>query len=338
MLSTEMYTLVDQGAIVPFDDLVKTDDDKKWLKGFMPIFMLNSEYDGKTWGVPFQRGTTVFFWNKDAFKKAGLDPSKGPQNWQEVIDFAKKLTKRDASGNVTQWGMQVPASLTPYWELQGYVAQNGGKLVNEAGDKTYLDSPEVVGALQYWVDLSHKYHVMKPGVIEWATNAKDFFQGHTAMMTTTSGNLTNVKDNAPFPFGVEILPANKKRGAPTSGGNIYLMKGSSPEKEKAAFEFAKWLTSAQQSAEWSIATGYIAPRDDAWATQAMKDYVKVFPSADVPRQQIPYLVKEFSTHENERVAKIVNNAIEAALTNSKTPADALKGAQQEIDRILRSYR
>jgi sn-glycerol 3-phosphate transport system substrate-binding protein len=338
MLSADLYTLIDEGAIAPIDDFVKSDEDKAWLAGFSPVFMTNSQSEGKTWGVPFQRGTTVFFWNKDAFKEAGLDPEKGPQNWEETVEFATKLTKKDASGNVTQWGMQVPSSLTSYWLLQGYVAQNDGKIAETTGDRTYFDSPEVIEALQYWTDLALKHKVMKPGVIEWATNPKDFFEGRAAMITTTSGNLTNVKTNAPFPFGVQILPEHKKRGAPTSGGNIYLFNGVAPEKQEAAFQFIKWLTSAEQSAEWSIKTGYIAPRDDAWDTDAMKAYVKEFPGAAVPREQIPYMVPELSTHENQRVSRVIDDGIEAALTGAKAPAEALADAQQEAERILKDYR
>lgn len=338
MLSADLYTLIDEGAIAPIDDFVKSDEDKAWLAGFSPVFMTNSQSEGKTWGVPFQRGTTVFFWNKDAFKEAGLDPEKGPQNWEETVEFATKLTKKDASGNVTQWGMQVPSSLTSYWLLQGYVAQNDGKIAETTGDRTYFDSPEVIEALQYWTDLALKHKVMKPGVIEWATNPKDFFEGRAAMITTTSGNLTNVKTNAPFPFGVQILPEHKKRGAPTSGGNIYLFNGVAPEKQEAAFQFIKWLTSAEQSAEWSIKTGYIAPRDDAWDTDAMKAYVKEFPGAAVPREQIPYMVPELSTHENQRVSRVIDDGIEAALTGAKAPAQALADAQQEAERILKDYR
>lgn len=338
MLSADLHTLIDEAAIAPIDDLVKTDADKAWLGGFSPVFMINSQNDGKTWGVPFQRGTTVFFWNKNAFKEAGLDPEAGPQNWEEVVDFATKLTKRDSGGNVTQWGMQVPSSLTSYWLLQGYVAQNKGQLAETTGDKTYFDAPEVVEALQYWTDLALKHKVMKPGVIEWATNPKDFFEGRAAMITTTSGNLTNVKTNAPFPFGVQMLPAHKQRGAPTSGGNLYIFAGTSPERQQASFELVKWLTSADQSAEWSIKTGYIAPRDDAWSTPAMQAYVKEFPAATVPRDQIPYMVPELSTHENQRVARIIDDGIEAALTGSKTPEQALKDAQQEAERVLKDYR
>src|SRR3712207_6500991 len=110
LLSTDMFTLIDEDAIVPIDTFLKTDDDRKWLQSFFPAFMLNSQTEGKTWGVPFQRSTIVLYWNKDLFKEAGLDPEKAPENWQEQVAFAEKLTKRDPSGNVTQSGMQIPSS------------------------------------------------------------------------------------------------------------------------------------------------------------------------------------------------------------------------------------
>ena len=102
LLSTDMFTLIDEDAIVPFDEFVKTDDDRAWLKSFYPAFMENSQTGGKTWGIPFQRSTIVLYWNKDAFKEAGLDPEKPPTTWDEQLAFAQKLTKRDASGNVSQ--------------------------------------------------------------------------------------------------------------------------------------------------------------------------------------------------------------------------------------------
>ncbi|HEY3531969.1 MAG TPA: extracellular solute-binding protein, partial [Casimicrobiaceae bacterium] len=115
LLSTDMFTLIDEDAIVPFDELIKTADDKKWLASFYPAFMENSQTGGKTWGIPFQRSTVVLYYNKEAFKDAGLDPNKAPATWTEMREFAQKLTKRDASGNVTQWGVQIPSSGFPYW-------------------------------------------------------------------------------------------------------------------------------------------------------------------------------------------------------------------------------
>ena len=103
--------------------------------------MLNSQTGGKTWGVPFQRSTIVLYWNKEAFKEAGLDPSKPPATWAEQVEYARKLTKRDGSGNVTQWGIEVPSSGFPYWLFQGFTTQNDVLLMNQAGTETYYDKP-----------------------------------------------------------------------------------------------------------------------------------------------------------------------------------------------------
>jgi sn-glycerol 3-phosphate transport system substrate-binding protein len=338
LLSTDMFTLIDEDAIVPWDELAKGAEDQAWLKSFFPAFMKNSQTGGKTWGVPFQRSTIVLYWNKEAFKEAGLDPNKPPATWAEQVEMAKKLTKRDAAGNVTQWGLQVPSSGFPYWLFQGFTTQNDVLLMNEAGTQTFYDKPAVVEALTYWVDLSQKHKVMAPGVIEWGTTPKDFFERKTAMMWTTTGNLTNVRNNAKFDFGVAMLPAGKRRGSPTGGGNFYVFKKAPAAQQQAAVKFAKWMTTPERAAQWGIDTGYVAVRPDAWQTPAMKKYVEGFPAAAVARDQLPHAVAELSTHENQRVTKALNDGLQAALTGAKTPAQALKDAQAEAERILRPYR
>ena len=92
ILSVDMFTLIDEDVIIPFDDIAKSDTDKKWLKAFYPAFMENSTTGGKTYGIPFQRSTPVLYWNKDAFKAAGPDPEKAPANWDEMVSMGKKLT------------------------------------------------------------------------------------------------------------------------------------------------------------------------------------------------------------------------------------------------------
>ncbi len=228
LLSTDMFTLIDEDAIVPFDTVATSAEDQAWLKSFFPAFMLNSQTSGRTWGIPFQRSTIVLYWNKEAFKEAGLDPNRPPANWAEQVEYARKLTKRDGSGNVSQWGLEVPSSGFPYWLFQGFTTQNDVLLMNPAGTETYYDKLAVIEALQYWVDLSQKHRVMPTGIIEWGTTPKDFFERKTAMMWTTTGNLTNVRNNAKFEFGVAMLPAGKRRGSPTGGGNFHIFKKSTP--------------------------------------------------------------------------------------------------------------
>jgi len=330
LLSTDMFTLIDEDAIVPIEGVD--------TKVFYPAFMANSQTGGKVWGVPFQRSTIVLYWNKELFKEAGLDPNRPPANWKEMLDYAQKLTKRDASGNVTQWGVQIPSSGFPYWLFQGLTTPNGVELMNTAGTQTYFDRPEVIEALTFWVDLGRKHKVMAPGVVEWGTTPKDFFERKTAMMYTTTGNLTNVRNNAKFDFGVTMLPGAKRRGSPTGGGNFYVFKRSTKEQQQAAIKFINWITAPERAAQWGIDTGYVAVRPDAFQTVKMQEYVKGFPPAAVARDQLQFSVAELSTHDNQRVTKALNDGIQAALTGAKTPEQAMKDAQAEAARILRSYK
>jgi len=338
LLSTDMFTLIDEDAIVPFDTLLKTPEDQAWLKSFFPAFMENSQTGGKTWGIPFQRSTIVLYYNKEMFKEAGLDPNKAPANWREQVEYAQKLTKRDASGKVTQWGIQIPSSGFPYWLFQALAIQAGTNLMNATGTQTYYDRPEVIEGLTYWVDLVRKYHVHPEGIVEWGTTPKDFFEKKVAMMWTTTGNLTNVRKNAGFDFGVAMLPAGKRRGSPTGGGNFYIFAKSTPAQRDAALKFIKWATTPQRAAQWGIDTGYIAVRGDAWDTPEMKAYVAGFAAAAVARDQLPYAKAELSTHDNQRVTKALNDGLQAALTGTKTPEQALKDAQRESERILRAFK
>ena len=337
-LSTDMFTLIDEDLIIPFDDFIKTDEDRAWVEGFFPAFMENSQTGGKTYGIPFQRSTPVLYWNKEAFAAAGLDPERAPTTWEETIEMGKKLTKRDANGKVTQWGLRIPTSGFPYWLFQGFTTQNDVILANSEGNKTYFDDPKVIEALEHLVSLSKEHGIMEAGILEWGATPKAFFEGQTAMMWTTTGNLTNVRNNAPFDFGVAMLPANKRRGAPTGGGNFYLFKGTSDEQLAAAVDFIKWITAPEQSAKWTIATGYVAPRPETWETETIKAYTASFAPALVARDQLEFAVAELSTYQNQRVTKIFNDALHAAVTGAKDAETALKEAQAQADAILAEYR
>ncbi len=338
LLSTDMFTLIDEDAIIPIDTFATTAEDKKWLDSFYKAFMLNSQTGGKTWGVPFQRSTVVQYWNKELFKEAGLDPNKPPQNWKEMVDAGKKLTKTDASGKTTQYGVQIPSSGFPYWLFQGFTTQNGAILANDAGTQVKLDDPKVIEAVQFWIDLSKTHKIHPTGITEWGTTPKDFFEKKIAMMWTTTGNLTNVKNNAKFDFGVGMLPANTRLGSPTGGGNFYIFKKSTPAQQEAAYKFIKWVTQPTHAADWSIATGYVATSAAAYETPQLKKYIAEFPAAAVARDQLPHAVAEFSTHDNQRVTKAFNDGLQAALTGSKTAEQAMKDAQREAERLLRSYK
>ena len=115
--------------------------------------------------------------------------------------------------------------------------------------------------------LAAEHHATPDGVSNWPQLSPDFLEGNTAIIQHTTGNLTNVRSNAKFDFGVAMLPANKQRGSPTGGGNFYLFKKSTPAQREAAFKFIKWVTTPQRAAQWGIDTGYVAVRADAWAAE-----------------------------------------------------------------------
>ncbi|WP_316168865.1 MULTISPECIES: ABC transporter substrate-binding protein [unclassified Bradyrhizobium] len=338
LLSTDMFTLIDDDMIEPYDAIATSAADAAWLKSFYPAFMENSQSGGHTWGIPFQRSTIVQYWNKDAFKAAGLDPETPPKTWDEMVAMAKKLTKRDASGTTTQWGLEIPSSGFPYWLFQALTTQNGAILANQDGTKVAYNDPKVIEAAQFFADLSRKDEVMPKGIIDWGTTPKDFFEGKTAMMWTTTGNLTNVRNNAKFAFGVAPMPSKVRGGSPTGGGNIYIFKTSDKAKQAAALEFARFLSTPERAADWGIATGYVATRPDAWETEAMKKYVAEFPAAAVARDQLKDAVAELSTHDNQRVTKALNDALQAVLTGAKEAKPAFDQAQAEADRILAAYK
>jgi sn-glycerol 3-phosphate transport system substrate-binding protein len=338
LFSIDIYELLEQDAILAWDEVATSAEDKAWLKAFYPALMMNGTYKGKVYGIPFQRSTIVLYWNKDAFKDAGLDPNKPPASWDEMTKMAQKLVKKDAAGNVQRWGVMVPSTGYAYWMFQAFARQNGQDLMNRDGNRTNYAHADVIGALQYWRDLGAKHKVMPEGTIEWGTLRQAFTEGKTAMMWHTTGNLTAVKGTAKFDFGVAMLPASKQRGSPTGGGNFYLFKKTTPEERKAALAFVKWMTAPERAADWSMATGYVATRPDAYDTPKLKAYAAEFPPAVVARDQFKFATPELSTFQTGRVRKALDDAIQAALTGQKAPAAALKAAQQDAERLLKPYR
>jgi len=331
MFSIDAYDLIEQDLILPFDDVLKTDADRAWLDGFYPALMANGQIEGKTWGIPFQRSTIVAYYNKDMFRAAGLDPEKAPTTWDEMVSMGKALTKDDT------YGVMIPSTGYPYWMFQALAIQNGKELMASDGLTTYFDDPEVIETLEFWKSLSAEHGIMPTGTVEWGTLRQAFLEGQTAMMWHSTGNLTAVKNAAEFDFGVAMLPGNKRLGSPTGGGNFYLFKDTTDAEREAAMKLIQFMTSPDQAAAWSIATGYMGVSPAAYETEALKSYTADFPPALVARNQLEHAVAEFSTFETARVRDGLNNAIQSALTGAKTPADALAEAQASAKRLLADY-
>lgn len=335
--STNVFTLMEDDMIQPISDFVKTDDEKKMMADIYPAFLANSMVGDKAWSLPFQRSTVIMYYNKDAFREVGLDPEKAPATWAEMAAAAQKLVKKDAQGNTTRYGIEIPSSQPDfYWPFQAMVTEAGGTMASPDGKKTYFDSPEMNKSLNYWISLI-KSGAMPSGITAWATVPTDFLAGKTAMMWHTTGNLVRVNKEAKFPVGVAMLPADVKRGTPVGGGNIFIFKGASQAEKDAAWQFAKWLVSPERSAEFSAKTGYVAVRKAAYDVPEMKKYVAEVPSALVARDQLQYAVKALSTYDNARVHKALMDSLQAGLNGQMPPDAALKKAQADATQVLKRF-
>lgn len=335
LLSTDVYTLADNNAIVPLDDFIKNDPQgDAYIKDFYPAFMTNSIAEGKTWGIPFQRSTPVLFYNKDMFKEVGLDPSHAPTTFKEMATDAQKLTKPDGS----RWGIKIPSDGFPYWLYQGFAISNGQNVVGDAGNKVFFNTPAAVQGLTDFQSLTTTYHAMPKGVIVWGDTPKDFVSGNAAMIYHTTGSLTSILSQAKFDVGVGFLPQGSKGyGAPTGGGNLYIIKNKSPEKQQAAYKFIKFLTEPDRLANWTTVTGYVAPRKSAWDTATLKKLVADHPQYAVARDQLQYAGKELTSHEGATVQQILGKAVQSVVTGDKQPQQALDDAQKEADKLLADY-
>ncbi len=339
LLAAEIHALKDLDVLVSLEELGLDAATKSWVDGFYPAFLANSLVDGKTWSVPFQRSTAVDYYNKTAFAEAGLDPEVFPTTWDGLTHAAEKLTKRDASGRVTRWGFKLASDTgNAQWTFGALAFQNGHVLMNAAGTEVYFSHPKSIEALAFWRSLAFDHKATPEGVSPWATLAPDFLEGNAAIIQSTTGNLTNLRDKASFPFGVAGLPGHTGVRTVVGGGNLYFFKQASPAERAAALRFARFLSTPERAADWCIRTGYIATRPDAWETPVLKAHVEKFPAANVARGYLPQATGELCTYENQRVQKALTDQIQACLSGTKTPAQAMADAQADADRILKPFR
>ena len=339
LLAAEMHSLQDQDILVSLDEIGLDAESRKWLSGFYPAFLANSHADGKTWSVPFQRSTAIFYYNKAAFRDSGLDPDKFPTTWASLAAAAAKLVQRDASGKVTRWGIKMASDLgNAQWTFGALANQAEQALMNEAGTEVYFNQPKTIEAMAFWHGLSDVHHAAPDGMSSWPQLSPDFLAGNTAIIQHTTGNLANVREKAAFPFGVAGLAGKNSPRTVVGGGNMYFFKHASPDERQAALRFVRWVTTPERAADWSIRTGYIATSPAAYETAELKAFIAKVPEANVARTFLPVATGELSVHENQRVYKALTDNIQACLTGTKTPAQAMADSQGDADRILRPFK
>jgi sn-glycerol 3-phosphate transport system substrate-binding protein len=334
MLATDVYDLVNAKYVDSLDDLVaQAPGGAAFVKDFLPAYMGNSQYKGKLWSLPFQRSAVVLYYNADLFAAAKLAP---PKSWDELGRDAQALT---VDGGKTRWGIEIPTE-TAYWTFQP-LAIGAGRNVFTDDVTVNFNAPEVVDAIQFYVDLSQKYKATPPGVqVAWGTSTQNFAAGRTAMIVHTTGSLAGILKTAKFKVGVMAVPG-RTRGtlaSVTGGGNLYLTAGHTPEERKAAFAFAQFLLDPARVAKFSQATGYIPNRTSATATAEFKAWLAQAPQAADAVGALAFAQPELATQNLNGVKTIFNNYLQMAFNGGKSPKDAMDAAESESNKALADYR
>ena len=334
LLAIDLFTLLDLDLIEDVDQFM-TGEYEDFTASFYDGFLENSILDGVTWGIPFQRSTPIFYYNKDHFREVGLDPDKPPTTWDELLEAARLLTIRDSRGNVTRWGFADITSDT--WTIQALILQAGGEYANEAGTEAYFNTPPVKEALEFWNRLANIERLM-PRHRAYGAASQDFVAGALSMMFNSTGSLSFVRTSATFDFGVAPLPCNELCAVPTGGGNLYILKGLPEANKQAAWKFITWMTNPENAAKWSIGTGYIPVREDAFETASLKQYAEDFPAILVARDQLAVARREMAFHNNSQIREVLLGYVQDMLDERLSIDNGLRQLQNEVDMILAPFK
>ena len=273
----------DSGAIVPMQAFI--DRDKFDTSDFEPAVINYYKFQDQLQSMPFNASSAILYYNKDAFKDAGLDPEKPPVTFTEVADAAKKLTKKDASGNVVRYGFGPSIYGWLFEQLMAtsgaLYADNGNGRDNRA-TKVVYNSAAGKAILDWWkagVDGGYFYN---PGIDNaGATNA--FNAGKTAMYIESTATLRGTINAVAgkFQIGTGLYPRPDSK--PKDGGNIiggaslYIMKSRPVEEQQAAWEFVKYAMSPAVQAQWQADTGYYPIVKKAYNEGPSKDWSTKYP-------------------------------------------------------------
>src|SRR3982750_2991303 len=231
-----------KGAIKPVHQVMADAGEKFDPKTYVPAvagYYTNTK--GQMLSFPFNSSTTVFWYNKDAFEKAGLDPNRAPQTWPEVVAAMAKLK---ASGHAcpftTAWQTGTQLESFSAWHNQPFLTKENGFAGSDA--KLVFNGPVQVRHIENMQDWIKKGYFVYGGRKN-EPEAK-FFSGECAMMTTSSAAYGTIKQQAKFKFGESTLPYYADgQGPPKNpvigGASLWIMGGKSKPEYKGV---AKFLT------------------------------------------------------------------------------------------------
>lgn len=282
-----------KGAIYPVYELMADMGMDFDQSAYLPAVVgYYTDTDGNMLSMPFNSSTPIFYYNKDVFAKAGLDPETPPTTWGEVEDFSKKIMESGAApcGFTTGWISWVQLENLSAWHNQPI-----GTLENGFGG---LETEFVVNGpvqVQHWDNLARW---QKEGIFQYggpgggADSAPKFYAQECAMYMNSSASRAGVIINAKdFEVGYGMLPYyDNVDGAPQNsiigGATLWVLQGKPAEEYKGVAEFFKYLSSAEVQADWHQFSGYLPITTAAYELGQEQGYYAANPGSDVAIKQI----------------------------------------------------
>ncbi len=320
--------IVDE-KIDPITNYVPEEDKGDILSQFWNAVTRNREI----YAYPFNMSVQVLYYNKDAFKKAGLDPDRPPKTWNDVISYGKRLTG-DFNGDKTvdQWGVLV--SLEGVFGFTPLIRQVGGEFLNEQGTKALFNSEEGVRVMKLVQDMAYKYRIM-PSNWTLFEGTSAFLDGKIAMGPITCAGIKFAEENLPWELGIAPLPYIENKSVLLGGAGLVVFAHSSVRR-KAALDFITWLTNRENSIRWHEQTGYLPLRKSAIDSIELQSFHKLNPNYKVPVDQLPYSRPPDFTPFLPQIDQIVRHAIEDIMINRKDPRPVLDEAAEKVNALLKS--
>ncbi len=311
-------------VIIPLDDLVKLHPTT--LKNFDPITI----YDGQRYGVPVNAGLGAMCYNLELFEKAGLDPSKLPETWDDLIAAAGKMTNA-AEGS---WGLELGnqpgfGTAQAFWS---FMVAAGGDLVTPDGKASAFNSAAGLDTLSFFADAVNKHKISPRKAYtdaqswnDWATHKV----GSVLLYPVFTANILASKvrtASAPPPKRVT-------RGAHFAG-NYWTISSSSKNKEAAA-KFCQWWVQPGISGRWAGETGAIPNSQAAIDDPGFKEFLAKNPLGQAFIDTIPFAKPFPGVIGLPAVVQIVSEMVQACVLGGELPKDALAKAAPRADQELK---
>ena len=268
------------GAVVPMYEFIK--EDKNFDESKLEDVLLNYyRINGNLYSMPFNSSTAILVYNKDAFRKVGLDPEKAPKSYKEIEEYSRKLVKTNKNGVVDRYGFSI---ISYAWFIEQLLANDNSLYVDEENGRNGKLPTKVVYGKQLpvildWMRRMNTEKLATNYGREWNTTRSAFNSGKVAMFLDSSAGITGVIKNSNFEVGTAFIPneSGEFNGSIIGGASLWITKSENKAKQKAAWDFVKYATSKDVQAFWSSKTGYFPVNKESYNTDLMKATMEKMP-------------------------------------------------------------